>query len=200
MAKIPSWWHAVIAPTDDRGRANRTQIGFVLGSYALFVVIGLAVPESVLRDYAWAKNFSDVMASIVPQIDRVTQLSAAMHAKADVNRFYYSFLWAISPLYFAIFYNSSNQYIKTNYKIESMFAVLPHILFMLVVSLFIFFWPTEGGSRIEGMLFKHRLSSIFLGPMMVPGIMVMVSLLFVLIKGLMTGDIYYKSGERGHGR
>ena len=56
-------------------------------------------------------EFTDFMAGIVPQIDRVT----ALNLRPEVNRFHYSVLWAVSPVYFAIFMpavNKSNKSIR----------------------------------------------------------------------------------------
>jgi hypothetical protein len=57
-------------------------------------VVGLCIPDDILKANAWARDFSDFMASIVPQIDRIT----ALNIQPDVNRFYFSVLWAASPL------------------------------------------------------------------------------------------------------
>lgn len=62
--------------------------------YAVMAVVGMLIPEDILRSHAWAREFSDFMASIVPQIDRIT----ALNIKPDVNRFYFSVLWAGSPV------------------------------------------------------------------------------------------------------
>ena len=60
----------------------------------VMAVVGMLVPDDILKSYAWAREFSDFMAGIVPQIDRVT----ALNIKPDVNRFYFSVLWAGSPI------------------------------------------------------------------------------------------------------
>lgn len=67
-------------------------------------VVGLWVPDNILKDNNWARDFSNFMAGIVPQIDRIT----ALNIKPDVNRFYFSVLWAGSPaliiiIIFAVF-------------------------------------------------------------------------------------------------
>ncbi len=62
--------------------------------YLLMALVGMLVPDDILKSYTWAREFSDFMAGIVPQIDRVT----ALNVKPDVNRFYFSVLWAGSPV------------------------------------------------------------------------------------------------------
>lgn len=79
--------------------AWRNPYGMALAAYCLVLaVFGLLVPDDVLQANAWARDFSDFMASIVPQIDRIT----ALNIKPDVNRFYFSVLWAGNPILFLI--------------------------------------------------------------------------------------------------
>jgi len=63
--------------------------------YLLMAVVGLLVPEDILTTNLGAREFSDFMATLVPQIDRIT----ALNIKPDVNRFYFSVLWAASPVF-----------------------------------------------------------------------------------------------------
>lgn len=84
-------------PTDMAGML-RTPYGIALVVYyAVMAVVGMLIPDDILQSHAWAREFSDFMASIVPQIDRIT----ALNIKPDVNRFYFSVLWAGSPVLFA---------------------------------------------------------------------------------------------------
>ncbi len=62
--------------------------------YFTMAIIGMFVPDDILSNHVWARNFSDFIASIVPQIDRIT----ALNVKPDVNRFYFSVLWTTSPV------------------------------------------------------------------------------------------------------
>ena len=66
----------------------------MLAYYLIMAVVGLCIPDDILKANAWAREFSDFMASIVPQIDQIT----ALGIQPDVNRFYFSVLWAVSPL------------------------------------------------------------------------------------------------------
>jgi hypothetical protein len=73
----------------------RNPFGMALVAYYLLMAtVGMLVPDDILQSNVWAREFSDFMAGIVPQIDRVT----ALHIKPDVNRFYFSVLWAGSPV------------------------------------------------------------------------------------------------------
>ncbi len=68
---------------------------------AYFVAMGLVgalTPPDILKAYSWTRPFTDFMASIVPQIDKVT----ALGIDADINRFYFSVMWAGSPVIFAL--------------------------------------------------------------------------------------------------
>lgn len=72
----------------------------LLGYYMLTALVGMFIPSDILTANAWAREFSDFMASIVPQIDRIT----ALGIKSDINRFYFSLMWAMSPIFiFLIF-------------------------------------------------------------------------------------------------
>ncbi|MDO8457944.1 MAG: hypothetical protein Q7T07_13660 [Burkholderiaceae bacterium] len=75
--------------------AWRNPFGIALVVYYLVMaIVGMLVPDDILKSHAWAREFSDFMAGIVQQIDRVT----ALNIKPDVNRFYFSVLWAGSPV------------------------------------------------------------------------------------------------------
>lgn len=69
---------------------------------AYFVAMGLVgalTPQDILTAYSWTRPFTDFMASIVPQIDKVT----ALGIDPDINRFYFSVMWAGSPVLVLIF-------------------------------------------------------------------------------------------------
>jgi hypothetical protein len=77
----------------------RNRFGIALVAYYLAMAfVGLLIPDDILKANAWARDFSDFVASVVPQIDRIT----ALNIKPDVNRFYFSVLWAGNPILFAI--------------------------------------------------------------------------------------------------
>ena len=83
------------APTKDLKSMLRNPFGIALVAYYLLMaIVGMLVPDDILKSHEWAREFSNFMAGIVPQIDRVT----ALNIKPDVNRFYFSVLWAGSPM------------------------------------------------------------------------------------------------------
>jgi hypothetical protein len=86
-------------PIDTKKSAWLDPFAITLGvCYLIMGIVGLLIPENILQANAWAREFCDLMASMVPQIDRIT----ALGIKPDVNRFYFSVLWAGSPVVFLI--------------------------------------------------------------------------------------------------
>lgn len=64
---------------------------------AYFVAMGLVgafTPADILTRYTWTQPFTDFMATLIPQINAVT----ALGIDADINRFYFSVMWACSPI------------------------------------------------------------------------------------------------------
>lgn len=81
--------------TTDLRSLMRDPFGIALFAYYIVMaVIGMLIPDDILN-YQWAKELSDSVAGIVPQIDRIT----AFDIKPGVNRFYFSVLWAGSPVF-----------------------------------------------------------------------------------------------------
>lgn len=164
---------------------------FVLGSYGVLVLAGLLIPENILRDYPFARTFSDFMAAIIPQIDRITALGVA----PDINRFYYSVLWTTFPLYFPIFLMSSIEYVERGY--ERKFSVLKVALlslFAFLVCWLVMFLSIGDlivvGRKHEMMwMFNNRLARALLAPMIVLGFQAMLASLIVMIKGTINKKI-----------
>ncbi len=80
---------------------------------AYFVAMGLVgalTPADILKANPWARDFCDFMAGIVPLIDRVT----ALNIEPDINRFYFSVMWAVSPFLF-VFIACSIWFTKESY-------------------------------------------------------------------------------------
>lgn len=76
----------------------RDPFGFVFVAYYLVMaVVGMLIPDDIMS-HQWAREFSNFMAGVVPQIDRIT----ALNIKPDVNRFYFSLLWAGAPIFAVI--------------------------------------------------------------------------------------------------
>jgi hypothetical protein len=110
-----------------------TPTGMALIIYFLFTaLIGMFIPSDVLTANAWAREFSDFMASIVPQIDRIT----ALGIKPDVNRFYFSLLWAMSPILISlIFFDALMR--KNNHPVWR--ATAGNVLFTVIVAVCLVF-------------------------------------------------------------
>lgn len=108
-SRLVAWLKEICGP--DLGK-NKVQHRFLLVSWIIFAAIGLFIPETIITDHTWARSFSDFMASIVPQIDRVT----AIGLRPGVNRFHYSILWAVSPVYFLILFISTYKNIRAHRK------------------------------------------------------------------------------------
>ncbi len=107
----------------------------ILGYYVIMMIVAFYIPDNILINNAWARDFSDFMASIVSQIDRIT----ALNIKPDVNRFYFSILWmGVFPSFFlylwAFIYGR-----KYNYPIWTMpfSKAIFYILASLIISIYI---------------------------------------------------------------
>lgn len=79
---------------------SRTSKYFWNTTIAICLLVGLFVPEKILTDHLWARQFSNFMAAWIPHVDRVSNVLI----KVEINRFYYSFLWAYTLLIFVPFY------------------------------------------------------------------------------------------------
>ena len=98
-------------------RAFTTPFAWAMtGYYVVMVVVGLSIPDDILSAHVWAREFCDRIAAIVPQIDRIT----ALKLKPDVNRFYFSLLWATSPVCLAFCFGLVLEGRKQNYPMWTM--------------------------------------------------------------------------------
>lgn len=106
----------------------------LLGYYLVMAVVGLLIPDDILKANAWAREFSDFMASIVPQIDHIT----ALGIKPDVNRFYFSVMWAGSPIFVFVLALNAWRAWKTNQAaiwITPFARALPLMAFIVLMAL-----------------------------------------------------------------
>lgn len=72
-----------------------TPLGVTFISYIVGMgLVGALTPPDILTAYSWTRPFTDFMASYVSQIDKVT----ALGIDVDINRFYFSVMWAGSPV------------------------------------------------------------------------------------------------------
>jgi len=117
---------------EDYRKSFGTPLGMAMAGYvALMGLIALFIPADILKAQPWAVEFTDFMAGWVPQIDRITRLGV----QPEVNRFYYSALWAMSPGLFVIAILKVWEDLKMGYGASSMplLKLLPLALFFCVV-------------------------------------------------------------------
>jgi hypothetical protein len=125
--------------------------------YVAMAIVGLLIPDGILRDYPWARDFADFMAGIMPQIDRITALGLA----PDVNRFYYSVLWAGSPILAIVSFGSQNEGRITG-KANMWVMPFSKAIQRMVASLFLIAWGGYGLWEVDPSM---RLSKVlFLSP------------------------------------
>ena len=79
----------------DHKQFYRTPWGMAFIAYLMAMgLVGALTPPDILTAYSWTRPFTDFMASLVSQIDKVT----ALGIDEDINRFYFSVMWACSPM------------------------------------------------------------------------------------------------------
>jgi hypothetical protein len=124
------------APTQVSAWRNPHGLALV-AYYLVMAVVGLLILDDILQANAWARDFSDFMASIVPQIDRIT----ALNIEPEVNRFYFSVLWAASPLLCVLMIGELIGGRRRGY---SMWRSTPRKMFSALCAVaFILFWATH---------------------------------------------------------
>lgn len=122
--------------------------------FLLMAFVGLLIPDDILKTNPDARQFSNFMASIVPQIDRIT----ALNIKPDVNRFYFSVLWAVSPILFVIGLWHTWDGRKRNYPMWTMpFTTVP--VYIIICLLFIIWsqqlWAVDSKMRLSRGFFEN---------------------------------------------
>ncbi|MEW6645852.1 MAG: hypothetical protein AB1450_01460 [Pseudomonadota bacterium] len=109
-------------------------------AFATVVLFGLIIPEDIVVANSWAQKFTDFMAKIIPQIDNVSRVN--LHS--DTNRFLYSALWAVSPLFLPLVIKEQLNLIEVvdvEKKREIDWSLhLLRIFLLLLVSVFSLFW------------------------------------------------------------
>ena len=149
------------APTKDLKSMLRNPFGIALVAYYLLMaIVGMLVPDDILKSHEWAREFSNLMAGIVPQIDRVT----ALNIKPDVNRFYFSVLWAGSPAFFAICCLLIWYGRKLDYPMWRLFfpkAVLHMSVIFLSVLWTQYLWAVDPSMGLSRMLFGNYIGRSF---------------------------------------
>ena len=169
--------------------AWRSQSVFMFFSYVLFVYVGLAIPEDILVAYPSATDFSDFMASLVPQIDRVTALGLS----PEENRVNYSILWAASPLFLLLSLRWQWQHVEAGFykdKPMSITRFLGILLFCVWIAGFtLFLWsgvePVSRDLILTRWIFEGKLLRSLWAPIMVIGFVIVTTFPIVLVKALL---------------
>lgn len=157
---------------------------------ALMGVIALFIPADMLQTYPWAVAFTDFMAAWVPQIELITSLGI----RPELNRFYYSVLWAMSPGLFVICTLLSWEARQRTYPLWSM-PLHKAILIALVVGVIIYAasqggWITNTDNGVLRFMLGNRLAMGFLGNIFyVAAPVAAAGGLFVLVVGWLSGAI-----------
>lgn len=94
--------------------------------FVLMGLVGALTPADILTAYSWTRPFTDFMASIVPQIDKVT----ALGIDPDINRFYFSVMWAASPVLVFLLYQGGREFRKTEQLSTKKLSPKSHLLNM----------------------------------------------------------------------
>lgn len=157
--------------------------------YLLMAIVGMWVPDSILKDNAWTREFSDFMAGIVPQIDRITVLGI----KPDVNRFYFSMLWAGSPIPFGLCILLNWDGRRRNHPMWVMpffKALIPFALAIILVFWSQNLWGVDSSKRLSIILFSSDLCRGFFGQVVFfTGVIIFISGHAVWLFGWLTGYI-----------
>lgn len=117
-------------------------------SYIAAAIFTWWVPNDVFERWPETRAFADFMASHVTQIERVTTLGGVKAGNA--NRFVYSVLWAVMPIYiFSLVMQGKLNYTRSYYSNRGQ-ALLAFVLILAGGGQTYFFWvadPTAGVVR-----------------------------------------------------
>jgi hypothetical protein len=168
--------------------------------YLVMALVGICIPDDILKANAWAREFSDFMASIVSQIDRITQIGI----KPDVNRFYFSVLWAGSPLLLSIaslmIWDAKRRGVAPVWTTPFWKSFWP-ILFGFFVCVFVWqvTWMTDPSLRISRFYFANPIGRGLLGQTFVFGLIFFGSGIVLWALGWLTGYIPRNIERQHHG-
>jgi len=176
---------------EDYRKSFGTPLGMAMAGYvALMGLIALFIPADILKAQPWAVEFTDFMAGWVPQIDRITSLGV----QPEVNRFYYSALWAMSPGLLVISVFAVWEDLKKGYGASSMpfLKMLPLALFICIVvyASQYGYWMANTGNGFLRFMLGNRLGRSFWGNIMyVAGPVVATGGLVAVAYGWLSGYI-----------
>ena len=188
------WFRKLLGPYGPE--TKKVHLTFFLGSWALLAAIGLFIPEKVLSENEWAWRFSDFMASFIPQIDRIT----ALNLRPEVNKFHYSILWAVSPVYFTI---TLSEIFRTDLKAKKQ-VTYGQAFGMFMASVWfigftMFLWGVNDPSnRIERLAFYYPFFRAAFAPLLVGGFWVFLTLIIYVIWGGFTGRFHRSPRSKVH--
>lgn len=175
-----------------------------MGYVAIMGLIALFIPSDVLTVYPGAAAFSDFMASWVPQIDRL----AALNIQPEVNRFYYSVLWAMSPglLVLSVFKVLEDLRMGLGDALNRpLLKLIPFVVLFFVAiyaaqHLFWFAQFVDADDRKLRFLMGNRLGRAFLGNIMFVAVpTLMVSGLLAIAYGRLRGQSLANGQPRSDG-
>ncbi|WP_140842109.1 hypothetical protein [Variovorax guangxiensis] len=166
--------------------------------YFLMVGLGLCIQENVLETSAWTRDFSDFMASFIPQIDRIT----ALNIEPEANRFYFATLWATSPALFGILLGNIYRTRSTLQKVWDM-SLLKVLGSMFGLALMLAWtqhlWFVNPSMRLSEFLFGTGVGRSFLAQLVFyVGAVFCIAGLMVWCLGWLSGYIPRNLKEKRH--
>lgn len=171
----------------------------LIGYYLVMAVVGMLIPDDILKANAWAREFSDFMASIVPQIDRIT----ALGIKPDVNRFYFSVSGVASGIVFLLAVAMIVEGRKKSYPMwttpifEAMWRSIGISMLVLWSQML---WAVDPSLRLTKLMFSTGFGRGFLGQFVFSfAPMLLLSLVVVVIGGWLSGYIPRRIKEQHNG-
>lgn len=142
-------------PSLDWGALIRTPIGlFWAVSYVAFVLLAWLTPKTILDDWSQAREYADFVASLVPQIDRVTLFGGQA---AQVNRFVYSLAWTYMPIPALVLTVRGFIFVMKHgckSRLTTPFSVLVLLVAVCGFAWLTLYLPTSGASRAAGAYFR----------------------------------------------
>lgn len=184
----------------DHKQFYRTPWGMAFIAYLMAMgLVGALTPPDILTAYSWTRPFTDFMASLVSQIDKVT----ALGIDADINRFYFSVMWACSPILIMLFYVGGKKHKQYEYPwtsssqdkkdIEHMafFESLKYVAPMIALILISYHIDWFGGhrTRLTRLSLGTNLGRIFLPQVLVMGPTMFGYVVFRWALGWLSGGI-----------
>lgn len=164
---------------------------------AYFVAMGLVgalTPADILKANPWARDFCDFMASYVSQIDKVTVLNI----EPDINRFYFSVMWAGSPVLLILIMISfwQTRHFAASYKKGLLrMPFLKGLVFLLIAYLIFwmgpanFYWMSNKKIGILRAIFSNPLGRMVVAQCFVVAPIMFVHYSPIWLAGWLTGYI-----------